>query len=74
MSLEMTHLSKEAIERQRNKVESNRIAKKIQDGGGPKAGGLPPGPLGQGASSIQSAGERFGPQSGGAPPGPKKDL
>ena len=76
----MTHLSKEAIERQRKKVESNRIAKKIQDGGGPKAGGLPPGPLGLPIQSaqMQSGGGpppgNFGPQSGGAPPGPKKDL
>jgi hypothetical protein len=79
MSLEMTHLSEEARAKHRKAVEGRRVANKIQDGGGPKSAGAPPGPLGQsGGASVQSGGgpppENFGPQSGGAPPGPKKDL
>ena len=72
MSLEMTHLSKEALERHRKAVEAREIAKKIQSGGGPRTGGGPPGAVGQSAGGPPP--ERFGPQSGGAPPGPKKDL
>jgi hypothetical protein len=59
----MTKLSKDAIDR-------HRIIKAIQNGGGPKAQGAPPGPAGQQGGGTNFP--RYGPtiQAITAPPGP----